>query len=519
MSTFNWEPAQSFPSPVPAMPLAVIAASGRGTVFGICIIKEAGTEDIEVAQRATRNDVGVGVRLLTPGGMDPLPIFRAIPGTVYGRDALTCFIAYTQSPDSRGVNFPADHLQKEERLSLALPSQPASSNFSSAAPASMALRLVPPPMPVVAPMLVAAPPNTSPMVEIAFASCQYPAGFLDRQLAHASYQRLDNYMTDKNNPELEALLLVGDQIYADATAGLLDPTVKDDRFGRPYEALQEIEPLKRIRSRMLVYRMLDDHEINDNWEPYRPGSTGLLYQEGLKAYWKYQRFVGEFTATHGQTWSDNIRGANWVLFFGDSRSLREHRDERNQDQALILGQTQSAALAVWLAAQHATPDLKIVSTASMLLPRTVDHLEYPLYHDNWQGYPASLYGILGLLCEQQINNVVFVSGDAHVGCHAHIKVSRFDGAGLVVRSVNFQSIHCPALYAPLPFANERVANFILNDRFAFYLNGQHYVCRVTAQVLPASTGNAGTGTKDGSCVLSATRQLPSDTWSLTCTVV
>ena len=155
----------------------------------------------------------------------------------------------------------------------------------------------------------------------------------------------------------------------------------------------------------------------------------------------------------------------------------------------------------------------------MLLPRTVENLDYPLYHDGWQGYPASLHGILGLLCEQQIKDVVFVSGDAHVGCHAHVEVSRSDGAGQVARSVNFQSIHCPALYAPLPFANERVANFRLNDRFEFDWNRQHYVCCVTAKVLPASTGNTGTGTKDGSCVLSAARQPLNGTWSLTCTVV
>jgi hypothetical protein len=109
--------------------------------------------------------------------------------------------------------------------------------------------------------------TSSSLASLAFASCQYPAGVLDTSLAEASYQRLAQRLDPGMPNRPSALLLLGDQIYADATAGLLDPSRETDRYQRPYEDLFQIPGLRRLMREIPVYMMPDDHEVCDNWEP------------------------------------------------------------------------------------------------------------------------------------------------------------------------------------------------------------------------------------------------------------
>jgi hypothetical protein len=139
-------------------------------------------------------------------------------------------------------------------------------------------------------------------------------------------------------------------------------------------------------------------------------------------------------------------------------------------------------------------ELKIVTTAAMLLPRTRIDLDEPLYLDNWQGYPASLHRLLAFLCEHETSNVVFLSGDAHLACSAHVTVTGEQG-----RSVRFQSHHAPALYAPYPFANESRWNLLLHDAFTFTHEGRGYRCSVEGEVLADGRNGCGwlAATRDG----------------------
>ena len=173
--------------------------------------------------------------------------------------------------------------------------------------------------------------------------------------------------------------------------------------------------------------------------------------------------------------------AGWRLFMADSRSSREFRDEYQVETALILGRQQTDELEAWLRDAPAQ-DLKIVTSAAMLLPRTRFHLEEPLYQDDWQGYPASLRSLLALLCDHQVRNVVFLSGDAHLACSAEITVKHHASGNACV----FHSHHAPPLYAPYPFANEIRQNLVLRDRFEFELEdaagARSYECIVKGEV-------------------------------------
>ena len=326
----------------------------------------------------------------------------------------------------------------------------------------------------------------------AFGSCQFQPGMMDRRQATGAYRALAARFPE-GAPLPTRLLLLGDQVYTDATYGLLDPARLDDRYRRPYEELLAPEgPLGQLPlDFQRVLRMTpDDHEIANDWEPSPRGGADERRARGLAAYWQYQRGEERGKALdkargNAPVWmQEQDAAAGWRLFMADTRTAREPRDEHSVDRALVLGAQQTAELHAWLQDAPAE-ELKIVTSAAMLLPRTRLHVGEPLRLDGWQGYPASLHALLALLCDAQVRNVVFLSGDAHLACSARVSVSS-DG-----RSCTFESHHAPALYAPFPFANESRWNLLLKDRFAFEHAGRSYQCRVAARVAGAGIHGCG----------------------------
>lgn len=104
-------------------------------------------------------------------------------------------------------------------------------------------------------------------------SCQYPAGILDQIPAYASYQALSEYIdiieNDNESTKPKFLALLGDQIYADATAGFMDPTTNYDRYIQPYWNLFGNKSVRNVTRKMPILTVIDDHELVDNWEPTR----------------------------------------------------------------------------------------------------------------------------------------------------------------------------------------------------------------------------------------------------------
>jgi hypothetical protein len=342
---------------------------------------------------------------------------------------------------------------------------------------------------VPAPTVAAPAPPGAPLprhLRFAFASCQYPPGMLDRQVAYTSYEALATHLERSGRFQPERLLLLGDQVYTDATYGLLDPSRLDDRYRIPYEEFTKRAdgPFARLPQPFLARRRmtLDDHEIRDNWEPTGQPDPGFV--DGVAAYWQYQRRE----APKADVQITDEAGPGWRLFMADSRSKREFRDESSVDTATILGPRQTLQLQRWLKQAARAPGvLNIVTTASMLLPRTWQHRDEPLYLDAWQGYPASFHGLLAFLCDQEMRNLVFLSGDAHLACEARVKVT----CSQTGRQASFASFHAPALYAPYPFANEEVPNLLLDDQFGFRHGGKDYVCTVDARVLADGRNGCG----------------------------
>jgi phosphodiesterase/alkaline phosphatase D-like protein len=288
-------------------------------------------------------------------------------------------------------------------------------------------------------------------------------------------------------PRPDVLIIAGDQVYVDATAGLFDPRSMDDALRQAYVSLRDNAGYQAaVHIKRFV--MIDDHEIEDDWEPL-DGTRAVDRSPFLELRAGVAEYINESRAS-GVAQLDRNRSPTMLDFafergdhrfrMVDTRTRREGRDVGNIGRAKLITDDQMQALREFIEA--GTDDRPaFVVTPAMLLPRTlVTTRDIPsaLHGDGWDGYPASLRRVLAMLCETGRNNIVFLSGDAHLSCAARAEVARSDGS----KRVLVHSVHSSALYAPYPFANSVEEDFIRAETFAFTADAgegeRPYTCSV-----------------------------------------
>lgn len=304
-------------------------------------------------------------------------------------------------------------------------------------------------------------PGESSETSFLLTSCQYPAAFFDQAVAYQGYaealQRVESAASgDATNGIVPRFaILAGDQIYADATAGLYDPTIREGRFELPYQQWLRFPTVRGLLRQLPSYMLLDDHEIADNWEPFlneqgqRDKKNDKLRNEGFLAYENYQR-GRNVDLPFG--FAEN--GHRFTLF--DTRSERRIRGTLSETLTNVVnGQYATLSGVETVRGGDVSRPIYVV-TPSMLLPRhrssiAWDCPESATRSDGWDGYPMSLFDLLARIVNDQITNIVFLSGDEHLACYAKIELARSDGSD----ARTFYSIHAAPAFAPYPFANSR----------------------------------------------------------------
>lgn len=336
---------------------------------------------------------------------------------------------------------------------------------------------------------------------IAFGSCQYPAGISDGALAYESWRVLSDRLDNPDSyeePSPEMLILMGDQVYVDATAGLFDPESVDDRYELPYRKLYTNSQVRNVLRQLPLYAMLDDHEIDDNWQPLQR-ETGKNIERrdlGIKFYRRYQRGMLP-DATGGddagretpRLWYE-FKERGFPFFMMDTRTDRSARNAQTiaQPATTLISAEQFAAFEKWL--QRGDRELpKFIVSPSILFPRHLEASEdlpaSVLRSDGWDGYPQTLHRVVAAVAESGNRNVLFLSGDEHLSCHATVEIS----VGGESRAT-IHSIHCSGLYAPLPFANARTEDLISAENYRFEHAGREYSCRIRTAFRSAGNGFA-----------------------------
>ena len=315
-------------------------------------------------------------------------------------------------------------------------------------------------------------------------SCQYPAGLLDEQVAYRSYRKLARRLSPNPTEEAQTkneivplfAILVGDQIYADASAGLFDPSIRNGRFRLPYQRWLRNECVRKVLRQIPSYMLPDDHEITDNWEPIignrQVGKQNrALRKAGMKGYKRFQR---GFNSTLPMF----FKAEGFHFFMLDTRSMRKSRTVRRAQTARLFPPRADVKLVKWLHDQrNVNQDRpRFIVTPSVLLPRhrVASQWEFPessLKSDGWDGYPRSLYMLLQLIAHEQYKNIIFLSGDEHFPCYARIILHKKGSNSDVI----VHSIHTAALYAPFPFANGMREGLIGMETIDFDVIDESYV--------------------------------------------
>jgi len=342
-----------------------------------------------------------------------------------------------------------------------------------------------------APSAVQAPNKAGAALSFIAASCQYPAGILDQEPAFASYQRLDQLLQQEScTPNF--LMLMGDQIYIDATAGIFDPLAKQDRFSRPYQQLFQNPHVAEVRRKLPCYTMLDDHEIINDWEPIADDHDGkhqASMEQGRQAFQHWQDLNPRPRHREAdQLWYD-FEENSIPFFVADSRTARQHRSLDSFQTAHILGRKQLDELCRWLlkCQQQKNDTPKFIVSPAMPFPRSrsraaAKNPAASMRSDGWNGFSSSLTVISEFILRHDIANVVFLSGDAHMSLISQLELRQGN------KTQRLYSVHSSALYAPYPFANTRPQDFSLNENFDWSgVNGK-ITCQVKTEAKNIDTG-------------------------------
>jgi alkaline phosphatase D len=217
----------------------------------------------------------------------------------------------------------------------------------------------------------------------------------------------------------DALLMLGDQIYADDLGFLFPDQLLDDYLERYREAFGQ-ENIRRLMSRVPTYMILDDHEIEDGWpKNATPKDLRVRYPAAIHAYLTYQASHGPLFAVKGHG-IDGVPEKIWYRFHDGCCDffVMDVRTERllgeDGGNLHILSETQMDALKSWLV--DGSGRVKLVATSVPLFPEVRTKLK-----DHWSGFPLDRDDLLRFLVENECERVVLLSGDVHASTSAELR--------------------------------------------------------------------------------------------------
>ncbi len=202
--------------------------------------------------------------------------------------------------------------------------------------------------------------------------------------------------------ELDFFLLAGDTTYCDGAETLAQYYAK-------WRASFDSDGYRALLSRVATYASWDDHEVDDNWNPETIPTAQLAAAK--KAFLDHiamrQPASGEFRIWRNYRWGKTVE-----LFILDCRGERKP-STRNTADPIYLSPAQTAWLKTGLRDSPCT--FKIIVNS---VPVTKMPPQYPQDKDRWDGYEPTRTEMLQHVGE--IPGTLWLSGDFHFGCMAHI---------------------------------------------------------------------------------------------------
>ncbi|MES2610705.1 MAG: alpha/beta fold hydrolase [Pseudomonadota bacterium] len=310
-----------------------------------------------------------------------------------------------------------------------------------------------------------------PGVSVLAASCRWPGMAFERRSIDALAGDMEQHITHATAP-VEALLLLGDQIYADATANIAETTERDERGAQRYRESWGSAATRQLFARLPVWLVVDDHEFEDNLDGAGSDTAdsvrGQRFYHGFLAAAAYQaryhrKELPRLTlAAEGWKVERGLWHAFDVggipAFAADTRTERMPRTLGEWKQARIMHDRQMQGIEDWLLAHPTGPKL-LCSGSVFALPenRFVAEPATCIAADNWLGYPASWRRLVRFIVANDIQGLIFMAGDYHLSALVEIELASQG------KSVAALQLVCSAWNASLPFANANRSDFTFDS--------------------------------------------------------
>jgi cholesterol oxidase len=305
-------------------------------------------------------------------------------------------------------------------------------------------------------------------------SCRWPGTPFESEAVDAVAVQMQYHVTRSSLP-VDALVMLGDQIYADATANMMKTRETDEVLAGMYRDAWGGPHTRALLASVPSYTVVDDHEYGDNWCGCDDVTQDAAFINGFEAALAYQwRWpdgpVPKYQSTPSVDGPEvmgfwNAFQVGGVPFFAaDTRSERQLRSPSNWRTRTLFGTAQMNALKAWLLEHKDVPKVLCSGSVMGFVERELD--ETPgkcLAADSWNGYPATWRELVRFVVAEQIQHLVFLSGDYHFSGISELALHA-EGAGAPVRAL---SVACSGWNATLPFANAVPQNFVM-DRAVDY---------------------------------------------------
>ncbi len=336
------------------------------------------------------------------------------------------------------------------------------------------------------------PKLTTGSLSFLLGSCRYPGILWKRKDA----DRIFGHMLAQHEVRpVNFTLMVGDQIYADMFNRMIPIGLADSykEFQDRYHSAFGSKNMRRFLSRLPIYMILDDHEIEDNWSQDRlheSDTKRMLFNLAIGAYMSYQwshgpRFADSYVHNSSYGAADCLKRmetlnifydflcAGYPFFVLDTRTQRYHARMSGLEDNHLLGRpalnpnepSQLDRVCAWLNHMQCTRGNvpKFIVSSSVFLPNSVDTLvsdKHKEEDDSWPCFPYTRRQILKTIVEKKVQNVIFLSGDIHCSSLAQLE---FTGPGKALKAY---SIVSSAFYWPLSFADGDPSGYVHDSRDA-----------------------------------------------------
>jgi alkaline phosphatase D len=302
-----------------------------------------------------------------------------------------------------------------------------------------------------------APVGGVEQLRFAFVSCSnYPAGYFN------AYNRI----WERN--DVDAVLHLGDFIYEYAGNGPLEVrknqlpqkeilTLEDYRLRH---STYKLDPaLRTLHQNFPFITVWDDHETannsyKDGAQNHTPGVEGNWYvrkSNGQRAYDEWMPIRLPEAQNTNKIWRKYAYGDIAEIFMLDTRLYdRSYEDiDRNDTTKKLLGDEQME----WLKNSLINSTAKWKILGQQVMVGNLDPLGIVLNGDQWDGYPTERKKLYDIILNNNIKNVIVLTGDIHTAWAMDLPYNRNNynantGAGSV--GVEFVCTSVTSAASPIP---------------------------------------------------------------------